>query len=152
MPDSMAAAYEDARAYCQARQQPSAGILKTLLLRRIGRSLHAGLLTAKRLRDGRVSEATREEDEQAEGPDPRDTDSDALARLEQAIQRMEAAGEGDPKLGVLLNYLRSRGWEERGCIMFSQYLDTVLWVAGHLAQAFPKQVGACGPAGWRKSC
>jgi hypothetical protein len=24
--------------------------------------------------------------------------------------------------------------------MFSQYLDTVLWVAGHLAQAFPKQV------------
>jgi hypothetical protein len=81
-----------------------------------------------------------------------DTDSDALARLEQAIQRMEAAGEGDPKLGVLLNYLRSRGWEERGCIMFSQYLDTVLWVAGHLAQAFPKQVGACGPAGWRKSC
>jgi hypothetical protein len=68
MPDSMAAAYEDARAYYQARQQPSAGILKTLLLRRIGSSLHAGLLTAKRLRDGRVSEATREEDEQAEGP------------------------------------------------------------------------------------
>ena len=54
MPDSMAAAYEDARAYYQARQQPSAGILKTLLLRRIGSSLHAGLLTAKRLRDGRV--------------------------------------------------------------------------------------------------
>src|SRR5262249_48599796 len=54
MSDSMAAAYEDARAYCQliAKVRPTAGILRTLLLRRIGSSLRAGLLTAKKLRDG----------------------------------------------------------------------------------------------------
>ena len=54
MSDNMAAAYEEARAYCQliAKIRPGAGILKTLLLRRIGSSLRAGLLTARKLRDG----------------------------------------------------------------------------------------------------
>lgn len=49
MSDAMASAYADARAYCQriAKIRPGAGILKTLLLRRIGSSLRAGMLTAR---------------------------------------------------------------------------------------------------------
>jgi superfamily II DNA/RNA helicase len=114
--------------------------LKTLLLRRIGSSLHAGLLTAKRLRDGNISEAAKEEDETVEASDVRDVDMEAIAHLEQAIQGMESAGDGDPKLSIILNNLRGSGWANRGCILFSQYLDTVLWIAGHLAMAFPTQL------------
>ena len=61
---------------------------------------------------------------------------------------MEAAGDDDPKLRVALDYLRREGWVERGWILFSQYLDTVLWLAEHLAHAFPEAlVGIYGGQG-----
>jgi hypothetical protein len=65
MPHNMAAAYGDARAYCQliAKVRPAAGFLKTLLLRRIGSSLRAGLLTARKLRSGEEAVLVGEEDE-----------------------------------------------------------------------------------------
>jgi hypothetical protein len=74
--------------------------------------------------------------------------AEALAKLDSAIAKMEAAGDDDPKFRVVLNYLRHEGWADRGCILFSQYLDTVLWLAGHLAQAFPEApVGIYGGQG-----
>jgi hypothetical protein len=63
-------------------------------------------------------------------------DGETLSRLKKAIGLLEAAGDNDPKLGLVLKYLRAEGWADRGCIMFSQYLDTVMWIAGHLASAF----------------
>jgi superfamily II DNA or RNA helicase len=150
MSDAMAAAYEDARAYCQliARVRPAAGILKTLLLRRIGSSLRAGLLTARKLRDHQETELLGEEEEAATREYLADTGDEALGRLSSAIMRMETAGDADPKLDVILRYLRRDGWADRGCILFSQYLDTVLWLAGHLARAFPSvTVGIYGGQG-----
>jgi len=74
--------------------------------------------------------------------------AEALAKLDSAIAKMEAAGDDDPKFRLVLNYLRHEGWADRGCILFSQYLDTVLWLAGHLAQAFPEApVGIYGGQG-----
>jgi hypothetical protein len=61
---------------------------------------------------------------------------ETLSRLKKAIELLEAAGDNDPKLGLVLKYLRAEGWVDRGYIMFSQYLDTVMWIAGHLASAF----------------
>jgi superfamily II DNA or RNA helicase len=149
MSDAMASAYEDARAYCHriARVRPGAGILKTLLLRRIGSSLRSGLLTARKLRDGDEQTLLAEEDEgAAEGGS--DVDRDALEKLKSAIEKMEAAGDADPKLEVALRYLRREGWVERGCILFSQYLDTVLWLADQLAKAFPSRtIGIYGGQG-----
>jgi superfamily II DNA/RNA helicase len=44
--------------------------------------------------------------------------------------------------------LRTKGWAERGCILFSQYLDTVLWIAEHLATAFEQStIGVYGGQG-----
>jgi hypothetical protein len=139
MSEAMASAYEDARAYCQriARIRPGGGILKTLLLRRIGSSLRAGLLTARKLRDGDEQTLLAEEDEGAASESGSAVDRDALAMLKIAIEKMEAAGDADPKLDRALRYLRHEGWAERVCILFSQYLDTVLWLANQLAQAFP---------------
>ena len=68
MSDAMVAAYSDARTYCEqiAKVRPAAGILKTLLLRRIGSSLRAGLLTARKLRIG--EEAALFAEEEVNGP------------------------------------------------------------------------------------
>lgn len=66
-----------------------------------------------------------------------DIGGEALQKLDSAIVLMEAAGDDDPKLRVVLDRLRRDSWAVRGCILFSQYLDTVLWLADHLAQAFP---------------
>jgi hypothetical protein len=150
MSDSMAAAYEDARAYCQliARVRPGAGILKTLLLRRIGSSLQAGLLTARKLRDGEQRSLLAEEDDGSEREGIVDMGDEALHRLDLAIEKMEAAGDADPKLEIALRYLRREAWAERGCILFSQYLDTILWLAGHLAYAFSdSMIGVYGGQG-----
>ena len=150
MPHNMAAAYADARAYCQliAKVRPGAGILKTLLLRRIGSSLRAGLLTARKLRDGEEAALVGEEDEGLTRQGVADVGGEALAKLDIAIAKMEAAGDDDPKFRIVLNYLRHEGWADRGCILFSQYLDTVLWLAGHLARAFPQAlVGIYGGQG-----
>ena len=138
MSDAMASAYEDARAYCQriARIRPGAGILKTLFLRRIGSSLRAGLLTARKLRDGDERTLLAEEDEGIPSEGGSAVDRDALEILKSAIEKMEAAGDADPKLERALRYLRREGWAERGCILFNQYLDTVLWLANQLAHAF----------------
>jgi superfamily II DNA or RNA helicase len=150
MSDNMAAAYEDARAYCQliAKVRPGAGILRTLLLRRIGSSLRAGLLTARKLREGEAGTLLGEEDEGLAREGVADVGGEPVAMLESAIAKMEAAGDDDPKFRVALDYLRRDGWADRGCILFSQYLDTVLWLARHLAQAFPDTlVGIYGGQG-----
>jgi superfamily II DNA or RNA helicase len=144
MSDSMTAAYEDARAYCQliARVRPAAGILKTLLLRRIGSSLRAGLLTARKLRDGDERSLLGEEDDGAGREGIADIGQQAIHMLTSAIEKMEAAGDADPKLEAILRYLRREGWVDRGCILFSQYFDTVMWLANHLARAFPTETVA----------
>jgi superfamily II DNA or RNA helicase len=144
MSDSMAAAYEDATAYCRliARVRPGAGILKTLLLRRIGSSLRAGLLTARKLRDGDERTLLDEEDDGTDREGVAGVGEQALRMLTTAIEKMEAAGDADPKLEIILRYLRREGWAQRGCILFSQYLDTVKWLANHLALAFPAETVA----------
>ena len=89
-----------------------------------------------------------EEDESAARESGTDRDREALQKLKSAIEKMEAAGDADPKLEIALRYLRREGWVERGCILFSQYLDTVLWLAERLAQAFPsRSVGIYGGQG-----
>jgi superfamily II DNA or RNA helicase len=150
MSEAMASAYEDARAYCQriAKIRPGAGVLKTVLLRRIGSSLRAGLLTARKLRDGDEATLLAEEEEGVGADTGSAVELHALELLNNAIEKMEAAGDADPKFERALRYLRHDGWIERGCILFSQYLDTVAWLANQLAHAFPTHtIGIYGGQG-----
>lgn len=60
------------------------------------------------------------------------------------LSRSEAV---DPKLRAVkwfLQHFQSEGksWNEWGCIVFSQYYDTVNWVALELAKLFPEQIVA----------
>jgi hypothetical protein len=148
MPPKMGAAYADARAYCQhlGRTQRSAGLLRTLLLRRVGSSLAAGLSTAERLLNPKIGRDLLAEEEvdvlDAEeiAAATRETDADAL--LQRAIDNMRGVGSNDPKLLAIIRYLRDDGWAQRGVILFSQYFDTVWWMANRIADTLrPVTVG-----------
>jgi hypothetical protein len=105
MPESMSEAYEEARAYCENLAKiggaSSGGFMKTLLLRRIGSSLRAGLQTARKLLEGNVQQASMEEDAEAIS-DMVSTEGDTRSKLRRAIELLEAAGDDDPKLGRIL--------------------------------------------------
>jgi len=45
--------------------------------------------------------------------------------------------ERDPKYAVVLDCLKRRGWLEKGCIIFSQYYDSVQWLAEQLVNDLP---------------
>jgi superfamily II DNA/RNA helicase len=62
---------------------------------------------------------------------------DERALLERFVKALEANQERDPKYAVVLDCLKSKGWLARGCIVFSQYFDSVRWLAEQLVQDLP---------------
>lgn len=136
-------AYSLAEAFCQklgARLKGS-GFLKTLLLRRVGSSIAAGQKTAEKMLGSWQNidlVATEAEDDDEE----RDSDSAlGMSRtltgeerdlLERFVKALQANQERDPKYAVVLECLKSQGWLQKGCIIFSQYYDSVRWLAEQL--------------------
>jgi superfamily II DNA or RNA helicase len=119
----------------QQRKQ-GAGFMRTLLLQRICSSFASGRSTAKRLLDGDVPE--EEEDAPQFADTVADLTSVEIASLRTIIDELSRPEARDPKLGAVKYFLtehRTEGktWLEHGCIVFSQYYDTVLWVASELA-------------------
>lgn len=135
MTGSLEEAYALALQFCKriAKRKPGGGILKTLLLRRIGSSLAAGLSTAKKILGGDRNAAEEEDEEATSGWDLDQAEEDLLR---QAVAAMQAAGNADPKLLIIMERLRDRQWVRHGCILFSQYFDSVWWLAGQLRHHF----------------
>jgi Helicase conserved C-terminal domain len=141
------AAYEAAEQFSRlyAARQPGAGFLKTILLRRIGSSARAGLDTARRLLD-RLDDASIPEDERSDEDDPKDAappdlgEIQLLREVERNLVAVVDRADIDPKVEVVLHYLRDGGWlETNGAIIFSQYLATAEWVAEALCAVFPDE-------------
>jgi hypothetical protein len=141
------AAYEAAEAFSAlyAQRCPGAGFLKTILLRRIGSSARAGLDTARHLL-GRLDGPVVSEDEIGEEgvpaenvpPDPKEIQF--LKDVERNLDAVISGTDVDPKVQVVLHYLRERQWiEENGTIIFSQYRTTAEWVLEALSAAFPAE-------------
>ena len=140
-------AYEAAELFSRlyAQRQPSAGFLKTILLRRIGSSAQAGIHTARVLLNRLDVPLVSEEEVGDEGapddvapPDPQEIV--LLREVERNLEAVVAGGEIDPKVQVVLHYLRDRQWlETNGAIIFSQYLTTAAWVLEALCEAFPNE-------------
>jgi len=152
--------YKDAESFCQllAKRMPSAGIIKTLLLRRIGSSMVAGLNTAKALLnkyDDVVADESNnyDEDENDEGKtEVKLTDVQLAVKeielLEKIINQLEKHFDADPKKEFALDYLINKGWKNEGCIIFSQYYDTIRWFAESVASLLPNEkVGVYAGAG-----
>lgn len=141
------AAYEAAEAFSRlyAARRPAAGFLRTILLRRIGSSAQAGLATAKHLL-GRIDASIIPEDEMSDEGAPTDDtppDPQEIQYLRDVERNLTAVVDGtdvDPKVQVILHYLRQRKWlEQNGAIIFSQYVTTAEWVLEALCKEFPDE-------------
>jgi ERCC4-related helicase len=136
-------AYQHAEEFCEllGRRIRSAGLYKTLLLRRIGSTMFAGQKTIENLLNTNERETENtievwsEEDEELEDTESqnRDLAGDEIELLRQCRQLLEDNQEKDPKYQEVKQYLSDRGWLEKGCIIFSQYYDSVMWLANQLS-------------------
>jgi superfamily II DNA or RNA helicase len=148
LPPYLREAYALAEEFCQtlgARMRGS-GFLKTLLLRRVGSSFAAGRKTAEQMlgswQEIETGQAALEEDEEEREAAPADAMSRTLtgeerALLQRFVDALEANQERDPKYAVVLDTLTTRRWLGKGCIVFSQYYDSVRWLAGQLMVDLP---------------
>lgn len=141
-------AYSLAEEFCElfGKNHRGAGFLETLILRRIGSSVYAGQCTVERILQVTPEEEESEEDEGEEGSQ---VSSSRLAELITPAERailtrlqaaLQASREKDPKYDKVREYLLERRWlEERGCIIFSQYRDSIQWLARLLSGELPAE-------------
>lgn len=143
-------AYDLAEEFCQLLSQrvKGAGFLKTLLLRRVGSTIYAGMNTAQSmLNTWQDIELEDDSEEAAEGQAESESLEEKLKlltpserqKLQAFVDTLDANQERDPKYGVVLNVLLHWNWLEEGCIIFSQYFDSVWWLAKQLSKELPKE-------------
>lgn len=139
-------AYQKAEEFSKLLHQrtPSAGFMKTLMLQRICSSFASGLKTAQRMLLHTISNEDEDSMDDVEHilAEMTPAEADCLNEIVTQLSRPEAI---DPKLETLkwfLNEFRVEGktWLEHGCIIFSQYYDTVEWIAGELTRLFKNEV------------
>lgn len=136
-------AYSLAEEFCKklGGRLKSSGFLKTLLLRRVGSSIAAGQKTAEKMLGSWqnidvVATDAEDDDEERDGDSAlemsRTLTGEERDLLERFAKALDANQERDPKYAVVLERLRNHGWLQKGCIIFSQYYDSVRWLAEQL--------------------
>lgn len=149
LPAYLEDAYHEAEEFCRVlgQRMKGSGFFRTLLLRRVGSTIHAGQQTAENMLGTTTPIPEGEEDD--------DTDVQPAGGLypltvgeEQHLQafasHLKANRERDPKLARVVEILRqgvrqTGPWLDRGCIVFSQYFDSVWWLAEQLSDEFPDE-------------
>jgi len=121
---------------------PAGGFIKTLLQRRVGSSVSAGLKTTLRMLEEKEVEdedGTNEEGESIYPLLPEEVE--VLGRLRDHLKR-QLDVDGDPKFDRVLEVVRSEfegaTWVERGVLIFSQYFDSAFalceFLSGHIGE------------------
>lgn len=154
LPGYLEDAYQTAEEFCTVlgERMRSAGFMRTLLLRRIGSSIEAGKNTAIKILGGNYQEVEAEEEEDGENSEleaaesrkSRSSLSQSLTVKEQDIlqklvRQLEKHQDKDPKFFSLKAYLLQEKWLDLGCIIFSQYFDTVWYMANQLTIEIPTE-------------
>jgi len=124
-----------------AAKVKGAGFMKSLMLQRICSSFASGLSTAQRM----ITRATLgdAEDEQLSFSEIYENiGEEEIAQLQIIVDELSRPEAVDPKLAAVKYFLLKhrtdeKTWLEHGCIIFSQYYDTALWVAKELAKVLP---------------
>jgi len=155
LPGYLQDAYNTAEEFCNSLGEimKSSGFIRTLLLRRMGSSIEAGRLTAIKMlgKETTFAELAEEDDddlsvdgqevievtESKTGVGARITgkEKDILRML---ITQLEQNHENDPKANRLRELLFQENWMEAGCIVFSQYYDTVRYFSALIADEHPE--------------
>ena len=161
LPPFLEDAYAQAEAFCRLlAQRANTGFFRTMLLRRMGSTMEAGRLTVARILDGwEDSGGGYDEDDGDDGNDGDDDREEADGGLRTLtgeerrvlaglVRAMEANRDQDPKYAAVVRLLVDEGWLARGCIVFSQYYDSVWWLAGRLTRELPDEaIGVYAGAG-----
>ncbi len=141
LPAFLQEAYSHAEDFCEIlARRTNSGFLKTLLLRRLGSTIEAGKLTAQKM----LSTWAEVDIEEADDEDLSELDAKCLlpderAALGRFAKALEANQSRDPKYEVVLGLLNSSGWLEQGCIVFSQFYDSIWWLANQLTSELPNE-------------
>ena len=141
-------AYEQAEKFSkllQARTRAS-GFMKSLMLQRICSSFASGLKTAQNMLQHSISNEDEDLVDEVEHilSEMTPAETACLKEIETQLSRPEAV---DSKLDTIKWFLTEfitdgKTWLKHGCIIFSQYYDTVHWIARELARAYPSLVVA----------
>jgi superfamily II DNA or RNA helicase len=149
--------YDAATRFCSAyaKQRPAAGFMKTILLRRIGSSVAAGLATTRALLSGSLSGTALEDEddlycEEKEKLPLTSEEVSLLKEVERNLIEVTEIGRTDPKVEVIVRFLTDAGWlDDHGMIAFSQFYDTAEFVGQSLAARFPDRAVAIYAGGSR---
>ncbi len=130
----------------------SSGFIKTLLLRRLGSTMIAGLNTALKMlnnwsvdlgEEDEEDEPSEDEQEFLNNSDIKDLTREERQKLEEIVNILEEHKDKDPKYDLLKRLLTNNyieePWLERGCIVFSQYFDSIQWIAEKLTNELPNE-------------
>ena len=136
---------EDFSRLLQSRTK-AAGFMKSLMLQRICSSFASGHKTAQSMLKHSISSEDEDNLEAVEHILSEMTPAEA-ACLQEIVTQLSRPEAVDSKLNTVkwfLTEFRTDGktWLEHGCIVFSQYFDTVEWIAGELAKSFKDEVVA----------
>lgn len=117
------------------KRKKSAGFLKSLLEHRICSSLAAGRASAQKL----LAKQPQDDEDDETPSDHTDLVADEVDALNDVLEALNER-PADPKFEAVRHYLlEGPRWLELGSIVFSQYYDTVLWIAERLAEQIPQE-------------
>jgi SNF2 family DNA or RNA helicase len=134
----------------------SSGFIKTMLLRRVCSSMFAGLSTGSGMLENWVNDW--EDDDEVDEVDEVDykatsvelvktqdspfknLTNEEIELLRRFVKILEAHQQKDPKYDLLKKILTENfiiePWIDRGCIVFSQYFDTIKWICNRFANEY----------------
>ena len=113
-----------------SKRVKGAGFLKTLLLKRVGSTIYAGMNTARSMLGTweTVEDEEEDEEEQLDGGRFKTLIELEITKLGgSCVNALNANQERDPKYEVIIDILINRGWLQKGCIIFWKY--SILLVA-----------------------
>ncbi|MFH2039532.1 MAG: phospholipase D-like domain-containing anti-phage protein, partial [Chloroflexota bacterium] len=152
LPPYLQDAYAAAERFCflLGQRVKGAGFLKTLLLRRIGSTIYAGRNTTEKMLNewGNSPESFQsspdenDDDGQAETVDNsvmKELTGEERSALERCLKALENNQERDPKYQKVMEYLLIKSWMKKGCIVFSQYFDSIWWLANQISNELPDE-------------
>ena len=133
-------AYQYAEEFCQliARRAKGGSFLKTLLLKRIGSSLEAGKKTGLRLEKNWNTglDTEKEDSDIEEKSEIKNLTKEEIELLNKYVNALLSNKAEDPKLMKIKELLNRKNWIKEGVIIFSQYFDTVEWMANQISKEF----------------
>lgn len=118
------------------------GLMKSLILQRICSSFESGKSTAEKIiRKANIGES---EEELIFSSMYEHIQAEEITQLQIIVDELTRPEAHDPKLDAVKYFLNqhktdNKTWLEHGCIIFSQYYETVNWVAKEIAKVLPDE-------------